>query len=46
MATKTITPQDVCEKCTSKEEEHFINMTDFYVEDYCEIITHLKPLNV
>lgn len=46
MATKTISMQDVCEKCTCKDEEQFIDMTDFYVEDYREIITHQKPLNI
>lgn len=46
MTTKTITIQDVCEKCTCKDKEHLIDMTDFYVEDYRDIITHLKPLNI
>ena len=46
MAQKTILLQDVCEKCTCKEEESFIDMTDFYVEDYREIVMHQKPLNI
>lgn len=46
MAQKTILLQDVCEKCTCKEEESLIDMTDFYVEDYREIVTHQKPLNI
>lgn len=46
MANKAITVQDICERCTCKEQEHFIDMTDFYVEDYREIIWHLKPLNI
>lgn len=46
MANKTISLQDVCEKCTCKDEEHYIDMTDFYIDDYRDIITHLKPLNI
>lgn len=46
MAQKTILLQDICEKCTCKEEESFIDMTDFYIEDYREIVTHQKPLNI
>jgi hypothetical protein len=46
MANKAIILQDVCEKCTCKEQEHFIDMTDFYTEDYREIIWHLKPLHI
>ena len=46
MTNKTISLQDICEKCTYKEQEHFIDMTDFYVDDYVEIISHLKPLNI
>lgn len=46
MVNKTITAQDVCEKCACKEQEHFIDMSDFYVDDYRKIISHLKPLNI
>lgn len=47
MANKTILPQDVCERCNCKaSEESLIDMTDFYVEDYREIVTYQKPLNI
>lgn len=46
MANKPITPQDINEKYCEKEQEHFIDMTDFYVEDYRKIMSHLKPLHI
>lgn len=46
MANKTILLQDICEEYTSNKNESFIDMTDFYIEDYREIVTHQKPLNI
>lgn len=46
MVSKVITGSDICEKCSCKETEHYVDMSDFYVNDYREIIGHLKPLRI
>ena len=46
MTNKTITVQDVCEKCTCKDQEQLIDMSEFYVDDYRKIISHLKPIRI
>lgn len=46
MANKTITAQDICEKCACKDQEQLIDMSEFYVDDYRKIISHLKPIRI
>lgn len=46
MAKKTITLQDIWEKEVKSDWEKLIDMSDFYVEDYKEIIRYLRPINI
>lgn len=46
MVSKVISWNDILEKCHEKETEHYIDMSDFYADDYREIISHLKPLHI
>ena len=44
---KPISLLKVCNKFTKKEEKEFyFNMTEFYVEDYEDILKHQKPINI
>ncbi len=46
MAKKTITLQDIWEKEIKSDWEKLIDMSDFYVADYEEIIRYLRPINI
>ncbi len=46
MATKIIWLQDIGEKPANKEQEVLIDMSDFYSDDYSEIVKYHKPLTI
>lgn len=46
MWKKTITLQDIWEKEIKTDSEKFIDMSDFYIEDYREIMRYLRPIKV
>ncbi|MBW7954190.1 hypothetical protein H3C61_00020 [Candidatus Gracilibacteria bacterium] len=46
MGNKVITLQSIGQKEIKEDSERFIDMSDFYVEDYREIMRYLRPIKI